>query len=463
MGKSNIMFEVIRNFTKTIRELINHGHQRSIKAKKHILASFLIKGISILIGFYMVPLTIGYVNTEQYGIWLTLASVVGWFSFFDIGLGHGLRNKLAEAWTKSDFVKARTYVSSTYAFLGVIIGVILFLFFIVQPWLDWQLILNTNKISPDELRLVAIATFTFFCFNFIFKLIYSIFLADQKPAYEGFFNLLSNVIALLIIFTLTKTTQGSLFYLALTLGLSPMVVLVFASVYMFRGKYKPITPSIRYINIDEFKELGSLGFRFFLIQISSIVIFSTDNIIIAQLLGPSEVPAYAIAHQYFGLVTAVFTIVSVPFWSAYTEAYVERDMDWISLTNGKLIKVWGGLVIISVFMLGISSYFYKFWVPQIEVPFLLSFMMFIYVNVLAWGNIFVVFINGVGKIQLQLVVGIICTLLNIPLSYFFAKTLGLGTAGVILATIICIAYGPILAPIQFKRIINGTARGIWNR
>lgn len=114
-------------------------------------------------------------------------------------------------------------------------------------------------------------------------------------------------------------------------------------------------------------------------------------------------------------------------------------------------------------MLAGSSYFYKFWVPEIEVPLLLSIIMCVYVNVLTWGNIFVVFINGVGKIQLQLIIGIVSMIINIPLSYFFASTLGLESAGVILASIISVAYGPVLAPIQFKKIINGTATGLWNK
>ena len=89
--------------------------------------------------------------------------------------------------------------------------------------------------------------------------------------------------------------------------------------------------------------------------------------------------------------------------------------------------------------------------------------MFLYVNTLSYGNIFVWFINGVGKVQLQTVGSIIGALFNIPLSYFFAKTCGLGPSGVILASLICIGYGPILAPIQFKKIINGNANGIWNK
>ena len=83
-----------------IRRHLLKGHERSIKAKKNILGLLAIKGASIIIGFIMVPLTIGYINPTRYGIWLTLSSIVAWLSYFDIGFGHGLRNKFAEALAK---------------------------------------------------------------------------------------------------------------------------------------------------------------------------------------------------------------------------------------------------------------------------------------------------------------------------------------------------------------------------
>lgn len=443
--------------------LINRGQQRSVRAKKNIIASFLIKGVSVLIGFYMVPLTIGYVQKEQYGIWLTLSSVIGWFSFFDIGLGHGLRNKLSEAMAKDEWKEAKIYVSSTYAILGAIFIGVLALFFMVEPLLNWQSILNTELVDVKELRLVAIATFSFFCINFILRLIDSIFYAYQRPAYKGFISMISNIITLVIIIVLTKTTEGSLLYLAITLGAAPMLILLIVSIYLFNSEFKPIAPSLSYVRKTHFKDLIGLGARFFIVNISVIIIFATDNMIITQLFGPAEVPAYAIAHKYFGLITVGFSFILVPMWSAYTEAYVKNDLKWVLSIINKLKKTWLVLIGVGILMLIVSPLFFRLWVPQIEVPILLSVMMCLYVIVMAWGNIFVNFINGVGKIQLQLIIGIVGTVLNIPLSYFFAKTLGLGTAGVIISSLICIAYGPILAPIQFKKIINGTAKGIWNK
>ncbi|MCB0687116.1 MAG: hypothetical protein KDC53_11340, partial [Saprospiraceae bacterium] len=194
-----------------------------------------------------------------------------------------------------------------------------------------------------------------------------------------------------------------------------------------------------------------------------LVIFSTDNLIIVQIFGPSEVPAYQVAFKYFGLITSVFSIIAVPFWSAYTDAHTKGDTGWILDTNKKLKLIWLGLLIVSIFMLIVSQWFYQLWVPDIPVPFVLSLMMCLYVLALSWGNIFVMYINGVGKVRLQVIVSIVGAIINIPLSIFFAKNLDLGSAGIILASTICIGFGPILGPIQFNKLIKDKATGIWNQ
>ena len=115
------MKEKISSALTNLKSNLNKGHDRSVKAKKNIFASFIIKGCNIAISLVLVPLTIHYVNPTQYGIWLTLSSIIGWFAFFDIGFGNGLRNKFAEAIAKDDHQLARIYLSTTYAILSIII------------------------------------------------------------------------------------------------------------------------------------------------------------------------------------------------------------------------------------------------------------------------------------------------------------------------------------------------------
>ena len=76
-------------------------------------------------------MALNYLNPVKYGIWLTLTSVIGWFAFFDLGLGNGLRNKLAEALAKNDNELARTYISTSYAIMTITIGIVYFLFVLV--------------------------------------------------------------------------------------------------------------------------------------------------------------------------------------------------------------------------------------------------------------------------------------------------------------------------------------------
>ena len=127
----------------------------------------------------MVPLTVSYVNKEQYGIWLTISSIVAWFNFFDAGLGNGLRNRLAESMAKDDLENARIYVSTTYFILGAIFLSIIGVFLIINPFLNWAAILNVDSLTRSYLGQVVLITFCFFSLNLILKLIHTIFLA--KP------------------------------------------------------------------------------------------------------------------------------------------------------------------------------------------------------------------------------------------------------------------------------------------
>ena len=80
-------------FRKLIK-FFSSGEIRSIKTKKNIIISGISRAVSIAIGIVLVPLTLNYVNKIDYGIWLTLSSLLSWINVFDIGLGGGLRNNI---------------------------------------------------------------------------------------------------------------------------------------------------------------------------------------------------------------------------------------------------------------------------------------------------------------------------------------------------------------------------------
>jgi len=442
--------------------LITKGHERSIKAKKNILASFIIKGLSIAISLVLVPLTINYVNPSRYGIWLTLSSMVSWFSFFDIGFGNGLRNRFAEALAKGQDELARIYVSTTYAILSIIIGIVLILFLIINRYLDWSKILNTTPEMAGELSILAGIVFVFFCLRFIFQLLATVLTANQEPAKASFFDFLGSFFSLIIIFILTKTTSGNLIYLGTALSFAPVFVLVFFSIWFYSRDYKRYAPSFKYVKLGFARNLMSLGIKFFIIQIAALVLFNTNNIIITQLLGPEEVTTFNVSFKLFSVVTMIFFIIATPLWSAFTDAYVKSDFEWIKSVLSKMRKIWYLLIIFSLMILSASPLIYKLWVgDSVKVPFALSVAMCIYGIVYIWQTIHVFLLNGIGKIKLQLYLVIFTGLINIPLAIFLGKKIGL--VGISLTSILLFIFMGIFFSIQTQKILNKTAVNIWNK
>lgn len=452
------------NIKQSISNFFTIGHQRTLDAKKNIVASFAIKGISITISLILIPLTIHYINPTQYGIWLTLSSIVAWFSFFDIGFGHGLRNKFAEAKALGDINKLKIYISTTYAVLIIIFGFIWILFFVLNFFLHWNRILNAPIEMSNELSILALIVFSFFCMQIVLKTINTVLIADQKPAIAASFDMLGQLIVLIIIYLLTKTTAGSLLYLGIVLGGIPIAILAISSLILYSNKYKHYSPSPKYVQFAYISEIMQLGYKFFVIQIASVILFTTSNILITQFYGPSVVTSYNIAYKYFSIALMIFTIILSPFWSAITDAYFKNELNWIKRVIQTLDRLSYVFVFCNIIMLLFVDKMISLWIgPSVKVSISVSIMMSLYFIVTLMSSVFNTFINGTGKIQIQFIASIVSILITIPLSFLFCKYYSFGPAGII-AAILCITFPClILYRIQYHKIITGNAQGIWNK
>jgi len=418
----------------------------------------------MIVGFLMVRITLDYLDQSTYGIWLTLTSFLTWFTFFEIGLGNGLRNKLAEALANKDYKLGKIYVSTTYAILTIVIGIVALIFFTANFFIDWTTILNTEKEMSKELTNLAFIVFGFFFLRFVIKLIGIVLTADQRPAIANTFGPIGNLIVLIIIYLLTKTTEGSLIYLGWAISVVPISILLIVTVYFYSNDYKNIAPSIKYVKMEFAKDLLDLGFKFFAIQIAGLIIYQSSTIIIAQYFGPAEVTTYNIAYKYFSILLMAFTIIVSPFWSAYTEAWVKSDIVWIKKTVKKLLMIWGVLSVGGIIMLLFAKQFYQLWIgDDIIIPFNLSLVLLIYFVTYTFSGIFNMFINGVGKIKLQLILSGISAVIFIIVAIILIEVFHLGIVSLVIASIIANIEGFIIAPIQYNKIINNRAYGIWNK
>ena len=448
---------------KTIKASFNltTGHARSINAKKNIIVSFLIKGGSIITTLAVVPLTINFTSPERYGVWLTLGSIIAWFSFFDIGFGNGLRYKFAEALAKDDVKLAKSYVSTTYAVLSTIVVFVWGVLVSINTCINWHTILNVDVSIEEELKRAIFFIITFFSVQFVLKLICTLLTAIQKPAKGAFLYFFADILSLVTIFILTKIhTEGSLISLALITGSSSTIVLTIASVWFFFQDFKSYKPNICFVRFRHIKSLMGIGVKFFIIQIAAVFIFQCTNIIVIRILGPDQVTVYNVCYRYFSIPIMITGIITAPLWGAFTESYIKKDYTWMENTQKKLLTFWHCSIVLLLIMFLISKIAFRVWIgDSVSIGWYVSIAMMLNVVVAVRYNLFVGIIAGLGKLKLTLTLTIIFSFLYIPLAVLLGKSYGL--SGVIITNLLINLVYSIFLPIQSNRIIKQTATGIW--
>lgn len=447
----------------SLRKRVQNTHPRTRKVHLNTIRGVFIKGGGMLISLLLVPMTIDYLTKDTYGTWLTISSIVTMLTFLDIGIGNGLRNKFSEAVANNNPLLARKYVSTAYTLFGAIQIVLICLFMLIVFHIPWQRVFNT-KIDIHQLQIVVCLTVTAMAIKLVLDILSYILFAIQESSWVGFITFLSNGLVLVCTYSLTRFTSGNLIYLAIVTAISPVIILTISGFILYRDHLRIYRPSFHLVDMSHARSLLSLGYKFFVIQMAVIVLFYTDNLIITQLFGPSEVTTYNVAFRYFNAVNIMFTIAIAPYWSAFTEAAVKNDSIWMKQTYDYLRKLWLGLVGIIILMVVVADPIYSMWIgDRLTVPHSLNVCMGIFVCVSCWNSVTVAVVNGVGKVHLQLFYALVSATINIPLAIFFGRTLGMGSAGVILATALSLLIGSLFGALQAKKLIDGTATGIWNK
>lgn len=443
-----------RNFFK--------GDKRTVKAKKNILASIVLKGIDSLVYLLLVPITLGYLNPYEYGVWLTLNSILMWINSFDIGLGNGMRNKLAEAVALNNKELGRIYVSTTFIMLILFMLSIILITTLISPYVNWYSILGTTSKEIPHLQEIVYVTFAIFCLNFIFKFIGNIYLALQLPAINNLIVTSGHLLSLLLILILTKITTGNLMYVALVYSSSPLIIYILIYPITFFKVVPWLRPSLKCFKSCYLSNLFNIGIHFFLLQLSSILLFSFANLLISHLFGPENVTPYNIAYRYFSLVPMCMNIIVGPMWSATTDAYTRGDIAWIKQTMHTIRKILLGTYILLCIMVFISKFIYKIWVgSDIDIPYSLSASIAVYLAIIISSLSYSNFLNGLGKIKLQTINTVTVASLFYPLCWFLG--IHFGIIGIIVGMCLLNSSGLVLNKVQFNKVINGTAKGVWNK
>lgn len=424
------------------------------KIQTDILWLFGAKGTLLLANFVVISITLDLLSTKIYGVWITLYTTISWLSFFDLGLGNGMRNLFAVNRAIGNQEKNKQLVSTSYI---IVLGIALILLIVGLPFVyyaDIARFFNISDIAIPDLRCVLSLLVVVTSLQLITKLINSIFLADQKPALSSLIDCSGVVCSLLLLFILKDRLVGSLFNLALIITLPTFIISFIVTLFAFNKNYRKLKPSLKCFNLKISNKLINLGLRFFLIQLSALIILQGSNIIILKFIGAEEVSVFSLVYKYFNVIVTIFTLVLTPYWSFFTDSYAKNNYNQLKQGFKQLLISWLAISLVGVVMWIALPFSFKIWLNQeLDIPAYLPVSLLLFSVFSNLGSVFIYFLNGTSSyLNFQLVIVLGFAVLLYPLSAYLLPTYGV--LGVVFTMFLANSYGVLFAPYLSYKVLK---------
>lgn len=414
--------------------------------QKNIGVSMLAKLISMFLSLIYTPIALAFLGETKYGVWAIILNIISWINYFDIGIGNGLRNKLAESHTNHDENTSQVYVSTAYLATSVIS--LAFCILIISFWniLNLSEFFNLN-VDYDSTDIVIAISIVFVCINFVLSLSRTIMYAIQKPGIISVIGVVGQMLQIGVLLILSNWMNENLTAVAIMYGSVSLIDNIILKL-LIGWKYPYLNPSLKKIQLHYLKPIMTLGVGFFIMQISTLVLNTTDNLLISNLFGVAEVTPYNMVYKVFYMFVQAHAIIIMPMWSAYTMAATKNDIVWIRKTIKK-VNIVTMLLAVGV-LVGIFLFeaFAAIWLGErLDYGSNIIWIVAVYMIAQMIGNNYSAFLCGVGEIRIPTLLAAIGAIVNIPLSIFFAKTCGMGLPGIILGSLTVMMMSVIAFPV----------------
>lgn len=422
--------------------------------KKNSVLLGIYKVVSMVLSMLYVPVVLGYLGTGLYGIWATVLNVVSWVNYFDIGIGNGLRNRLSAALANDDDDEAvRSLISSAYILLSIIVLVVMAVALIVFHFLNWNTLLNVPSYLYDDVDAVIAVSFVLMCLGFVFSICKSLYFSVQEAHVVNLLGVMQQVCMLVSVLLLGLSHGDRLMSTAIAYGVSALLVEIVFSVLFFWNRRSWI-PRPSAFKKERAKDVTSLGVQFFIVQIASLILSTTDNIIVSNIFGPEAVTPYSTAFKLFTVPVSLYATIISPYWSSITARYARGEVGGIKRNIRHMKKL---LVMPIVICLGLAFLYTPLtdiWLGQhLETPPDLIWLMFAYSVVYCWNAVYSQVSNGMACMKMMMSLAVVQAIANIPLSYLFAGMMG-SSSGVLLGTIVTMLSSSIVYPIYIQRVLK---------
>jgi O-antigen/teichoic acid export membrane protein len=403
-GNGQVLAPVL-GLTAATDHIERTGQQRTRRAQLTSGGLAATRVVRACISLITVPLTIGYLGNERYGLWLAMNSLVAIFAFADLGLGNGLLNAIAAAHGRDDREDAARQVSSAFFMLLSVACVLAVAFFALRGFIDWR---DTFHLKSADAAAEVGPAIDILAACFLVGLPLAVVQRAQLGYQEGFitaaWDMLGNI-AMLGALLLAIHLNAGLPALVLVFAGTPILATCCNAVGLFVIRRPWLRPRWAAVSRSIAESLLRVGILFFTLQIVMAAAFFADSFIIARILGASAVSAYAVPWKLFEMMSTVTLLLLTPLWPAFGESLARGDHAWVRSTLLRSIRLVAVLTAIpSLALIFVGNRVVILWTHgavHASMPLLLG--MGVLCVMQSMGNAVVMFLNAANRLRFQIV------------------------------------------------------------
>jgi O-antigen/teichoic acid export membrane protein len=400
------------------------------------LSSFLVRGVAMLISLVTLPITVRYLGTLEYGVWVTVSTSVVMLSVLDLGIAATLTNFISESYAADDRAAAQGYFSTAF---WITVGVSLLLGGVCAmawPWIHWGGLLHLSDPSLIHQASTCVAiSIVFLLIGLPLNLANRVLSGYQQVHLANYFQIVNSVLGLVAVIS-TVLLRGDLIDLMLTYCAAMLTGSVLLNLWLALHHKPWIRPHPGKVQRAMIRRLFGQGILFFIVQLTTLVVFNSDNLVITHYMGAANVTPYSVAWRLVNYACLLQLLLVPSSWPAFTEAYVKRDLDWVRSTYHSLERKTLLAVTCGAALIGLGGrFFIRIWAgPSAVPPSSLLWTMGLWAIVSCITTNQAMLLTAASRLGLLATVAVLAAIANLGSSIILVQRIG--SEGVILSTVL---------------------------
>jgi O-antigen/teichoic acid export membrane protein len=286
---------------------------------------------NILTGILTVPITLKYLGEDLFGMWMVLTSVVGFLSFYDFGIGIGLRNLLIECMGNDDHETPRELIGNA---LLILIGLAMFMILLVYTLLPLlpisELIKCKNPASIPQILPTTQAVLVMFAAGLPITQLQNIANAYQRGYWGYLCFLIGRILGFLFVVWCVHAKQPLWILAGGFVGIPFAITLIGWIVFFFAAPAMrpwPVSPNRMLI-----RRLFGTGIYVLIHHISYALINTSAMVLIANTINAASATPYSVTQRMLGVSTVLTASLLLGISVPMGEAWHRREIDWVRRT-----------------------------------------------------------------------------------------------------------------------------------